>query len=1097
MAYTNRERIGRALDLLQEGLTPFIEQEMRGYFGDDIWEQRFPVSALSNGTYGGDVQAQVNTIIDLWDDVFEPVPMPKKARDLCFEIRKVRNQHAHQQPFNSDETTRALIDIQKMLELIEAAQADAVQRLKNDHLRSALDVPSSREKKRQQNMPLEGLVLEGLKPWQSVVAPHRDVREGSYQQAEFAADLWQVYENTGSPEYCDPYEFFRRTYVTDGLGELLAKANQRLRGNGGDPVVELQVTFGGGKTHSMIALYHLFGGAITANLAGAEGLELGQVPTVRRAVVVGTVLRPGSPIRHEDGIVANTLWGEIAWQLGGKEGYEIVREADESATNPGNLLDKLFESVGPSLVLIDEWVAYARQLFNRDKSLKGGDFDTQFTFAQTLCEAARRSKNVLVAISIPASERSDGTVIGSHVGTTAGVEATSRLKDAVGRQNLVWRPATSDESFEIVRRRLFEPITSREDLDARDAVVSAFSNMYHAAKHEFPSDCVTAEYENKLRRAYPIHPELFERLYKDWSVLEKFQRTRGVLKLMAEVIHALWRGAEKAPLILPSSVPLSDKRVQPILTNFLDQRWPPIIDSDVDGRESVPVQLDNESKNFNEVSAGRRVARAIFIATAPREGGKSIGLDDKRIKLACTQPGEPTSRFGDALRRLADRCAHLYTNQGAYWYSTQPNVNSLAKERLTRIDRSDLQAEAEKRLIAAAKGSTAGFPYVVAAPRQGDVADRMELQLVLLPPTLSHHRGKTVSPATTAALDILRDHGPSHRKFRNALVFCACDDSLLPNLNEALLQFLAWKSIEVDSSRDLLNLDDFNKAQVRDRCGEWDKTCGDRLLEAYRFALAPRPPSGSELADFEELSLQGNDGSIASRAWRKLKSAGLVADVLGGAILRAEIDQADRPLWDGDHVSVKRVQECFATYFYYPRVTAPKVIEEAIRQATSGGILWEHDGLAHADAVKEDGSYVGLFGDAAADASRRFSGYVVKPSAYLRALEQIDDVPNVVPPDSGNGSGSGGIGPVGPDVPRTTVFTRYHGSKQLDPLKAATEFQKTFESLVRHLIENPETQVSLTLEVSAEAINGFPAELRRLIGTNGNELGVSGQFDEE
>ena len=211
--------------------------------------------------------------------------------------------------------------------------------------------------------PVEGQPTGGLKPWRELVTPHPDVASGRYQQAEFAADLHQVWRDEAADEYGKPVEFFRRTFLTDGLRELLLNAVRRFRKEGGDPIVELQTNFGGGKTHSLIALYHLAAGysactscrALRAMLATA-GLEA--PPPARTAVLVGQMISPGVVYGH-DGIEVHTLWGELAWQLGGPEGYTMVADADRTGTSPGVALVELLRRYSPCLVLIDEWVAYA------------------------------------------------------------------------------------------------------------------------------------------------------------------------------------------------------------------------------------------------------------------------------------------------------------------------------------------------------------------------------------------------------------------------------------------------------------------------------------------------------------------------------------------------------------------------------------------------------------------------------------------------------------------------------------------------------------------------------------------------------------------
>jgi predicted AAA+ superfamily ATPase len=265
--------------------------------------------------------------------------------------------------------------------------------------------------------------------------PHRDVASGDYQQAEFAADLWQVHLGQGSNEYRDPVEFFRRTYLTESLKAMLVGAVERVSGRGGDPVVQLQTNFGGGKTHSMLALYHLFSGIAPTELSGIEAVmkEAGAeaLPTVRRVVLVGNKISPGKPTTKTDGTVVRTLWGELVWQLGGRVAFDRIAEDDERATSPGDVLRQLFVEYGPSLILIDEWVAYARQLHDQS-DLPAGGFETQFTFAQVLTESAKLAGNCLLVISLPASDTAGSPHTQAEdveVGGRRGREALDRLRN--------------------------------------------------------------------------------------------------------------------------------------------------------------------------------------------------------------------------------------------------------------------------------------------------------------------------------------------------------------------------------------------------------------------------------------------------------------------------------------------------------------------------------------------------------------------------------------------------------------------------------------------------------------------------------------------
>jgi predicted AAA+ superfamily ATPase len=279
--------------------------------------------------------------------------------------------------------------------------------MKMELLRLRFDEQVRSENRKNGGTAIEPAAASNLKPWREVVTPHKDVASGRYQQAEFAADLWQVHLGEGTDEYKKPAEFFRRTYLTESLKRLLVGAVQRISGDGADPVIQLQTNFGGGKTHSMLALYHLFSGTKPSDLAGIdavlESAGINKLPPVRRVVLVGNKISPGNPVKKSDGTIVRTLWGELAWQLGGRKAFERVRADDEKATSPGDILRELFNEYGPCLILIDEWVAYARQLHDQS-DLPAGGFETQFSFAQVLTESAKLVKNCLLVISLPASD---------------------------------------------------------------------------------------------------------------------------------------------------------------------------------------------------------------------------------------------------------------------------------------------------------------------------------------------------------------------------------------------------------------------------------------------------------------------------------------------------------------------------------------------------------------------------------------------------------------------------------------------------------------------------------------------------------------------
>jgi uncharacterized protein len=385
-------------------------------------------------------------------------------------------------------------------------------------------------------MPGDDVVT--LKPWREIAEPHSDVREGKFQQAEFAADLSRVHAGTANAEYQDPALFFQRTFITEGMRLLLDSVVRRLAGQGGDPVIQLQTAFGGGKTHTMLAVYHLAQGrAPISDLQGVPSIlnaaGVAELPKARMAVLDGVELLglAGKP-RDHGGCTVRTLWGELAWQLGGESGYELVKEADRTGTAPGKKeLAELLAASSPCVILMDELVRYVSQ-FEEGKTLSGGTYDTQLSFVQALTEAMKAVPTAVLLASLPFSDR--------EAGSQQGVKALRALEHYFGRVQALWKPVASEEAFEIVRRRLF---TNIHDKLAMESVCRAFADFYIANRDDFPQETQDSKYLARLTQAYPIHPEVFDRLYEDWSTLDNFQRTRGVLKLMAKVITASGRMA--------------------------------------------------------------------------------------------------------------------------------------------------------------------------------------------------------------------------------------------------------------------------------------------------------------------------------------------------------------------------------------------------------------------------------------------------------------------------------------------------------------------------------------------------------------------------
>lgn len=1095
MALSNRERVSKALDLLCTGLAPFVERELKAIHGAK-WEEIAREGQPPERGKGKkaaklhlDTQALLAVMWNQWNVVFNHT-LGAAERSIVSELRDVRNKWAHQEAFASSDAYRALDSMARLLTAVSAPEASEVEQMRMDLLRVQFDEQRRQEMRKASFAPTEGKPQGGLKPWREVVTPHPDVASGRYQQAEFAADLWQVYQKEGSDEYKNPTEFFRRTFITEGLRGLLKGAMLRLAGTGGDPVVELQTNFGGGKTHSELALWHTFSGTPASEMPGLEELVkesgVAVVPNVRRAVLVGTKISPGQPHKKPDGTVVRTLWGELAWQLGGKEGYKLVKEADETATNPGDILTQLFNKYAPCLILIDEWVAYARQL-REDSDLPAGTFDTQFTFAQTISESAKAAKQTMLVVSVPSSD--------NEIGGQWGQQALARIKNAIGRVESSWRPASPDEGFEIVRRRLFQPIVGDQFI-ARDAVARAFSELYGSQQQEFPSECREANYERRIKMAYPIHPELFDRLYNDWSTLDKFQRTRGVLRLMAAVIHSLWERQDGNLLIMPATVPVDDPTVQFELTRYMEDHWVPVIEKDVDGSNSLPLTLDRENPNLGRYSASRRVARTIYMGSAPVQKAANRGIEDRQIKLGCVQPGETVATFGDALRRLTDHATYLYVDGKRYWYSTQPTVSRLAEDRGGQLSEHDVEDEIVRRLRKEAN-TRGDFVKVHACVPSNDVPDDREARLVILGPECPHTAKDDNSKARKEAVSILDCRGSSPRNYRNTLIFLGADSNRLKELNQAVRQYIAWSSIW--DERETLNLDQFQTKQAETKRKNADETVDTRIPETFQWLIVPGQSDPKGNIEWTEIRLQGQD-HLATRASKKLKNEELLMIELGDVRLRHELDRV--PLWRGDHVGIKQLIEDMAKYLYLPRLRDQDVLLEAIREGVTR-LTWQSETFAYAEGWDEQRKrYKGLRAGQSSRILTDAGSLLVKPEIAIVQIEADRPKPGGgTTGGTGGGAGTGGETPpiVAPGKPGTESGTtggggpppvppplpkRFYGSIKLDSMRLSRDADKVAQEIVQHLTALIGTEVEVTLEVHAKIPDGASPELVRTVTEN-------------
>jgi len=1082
-AFTAKRNVDQALEALRLGLGPYVAERMKQRFGPH-WRQY--ASRAGGGNAGGelDAYALLKTVLDNYSEVFRHDARLRKARSYVSLALDARNAVSHFDGLMRDREALRYLDA--IRELLDAVGARVQMRIVDDlyEAQKRASPAAVAEKPEAGDRIEEPPTPAKLRPWREVAEPHPDVLEARFTEAEFAANLAHVDQSLGSEEYTDPIAFFRITYLTEGLSRVLRDAIERFARKGGDPVVGLQTNFGGGKTHTMLALYHLAGAAEAGyrpeTLHGMKGIfeaaGVASLPTIQRAVFVGTHKGPSEVMFAGDGREIRTPWGYIAYRLGGWDALDFIAESEAKRTNPGSeKLIQILELASPCLILLDEVVAFAKQL-------RGEDYEAFHAFIQSLTEAAAAVPGAMVVGSLPES--------GVEVGEERGVDALRRLEKLFGRIQSAWTPASGMETFEIVRRRLFQPLDD-EGEKARDATVQAFAKLYRDNASDFPPEAKERAYREEMRRAYPIHPEVLKRFSEDWSTLEKFQRTRGILKIMANAIYALWRGESGAPLITLALLPLSEEKVRTAILEPLERTYGPILQAEVDGELSLPARLEASRPRFGQAKAATRAARAVFLATAPHGGSSRGGMTGPALRLACAQPGDQISIFGDALAALSEGSAYLYREGDRYWFSTQPTLNRIADERARDVSDDD----ADARIIEILKdeqGHKGSFHRVHAAPDSlTDVEDKRGVALLILPPAYPYMpKSPDETAAERAVTDTLQRRGTSQRTFRNTLVFVAPDENGLDTCREIARKFRAWKSIVEDEtltgSLITAQIDDAKK-----RVDHMAQALLQRVRRTWSHVLYPVPPHDGGNGNGPATGFELEHASVVNRApgkpiapvvYDKLRANGIIVDDLGPDTLMAEL----RKVWDESkpHIEVATLLDWFASYVYLPRLRDDATLTLAIEKL----VAKIESPVAFAQSFDEQfGEYEGVSLWSASLGSNLADGLLVWRSA-------LPSQPGPEPPGPGRPEPPVPPGPKPPgDGPddgsrETPRPRRFYGSIPLDPDKAGLQVAKIAEEVLFELGRPTGATVKLTLEITATAPEGYPEDVVAVVRANLRDL---------
>ena len=945
-----------------------------------------------------------------------------------------------------------------------------------------------------------------LKPWREIARPHKDVLEGTFKQSEFAADISQVASGSATPEYQDAEMFFSRTFITEGMRLLLISVAQRLAGQGGDPVIQLQTAFGGGKTHTMLAVMHL-----ASNTVGSERLEgippildeagIHGLPQARVAVLDGIKLAPSQP-QHHNTITANTLWGELAWQLLGTDGYALVAASDADGTSPGKeVLIRLLQQAAPCVVLIDELVAFVRQL-EPGQQFKAGTFDSNISFIQALTEAMKAVPDAMLLASLPESEL--------EVGGTMGQRALNSLEKYFARVESVWKPVAATEAFEIVRRRLFEHAGDRAEVEG---IARQFSDFYRSHADKFPLETQSNVYFERLCQSYPIHPEIFDRLYEDWSTLDKFQRTRGVLQYMAIVIHRLWNSDNRDALIMPGSIALDDSNVRNKSIHYLPQGWEPVIEKEIDGPRSTPNDIDAHDTRFGGVQAARRTMRTIFMGSAPEAAGQMVkGIKTEGILLGAVQPGQTIGVFEDVLKRLRDRLHYLYADHDRFWIDTKPNLRREMESRKQNIDTKTTLNPLLKLRVQKVFGSRHCFAGIHIFTPSADVPDDYGTgpRLVVLPPNAAFKRGASTQ-TFIAAEEILRNRGDQPRQKQNRLIFFAADADAVQTLNDAGRTYLAWQEIVGDIEEGKLNLDLFQANLAKKNLLAAEQHLQQCVRETYKWLICPVEEfvKGKPQLEWEAVAISTVAQNLVTEIENRLREEEWLIFEWSPIHLRNTLKQWY--LKDGTvDVSALTVWQDSCHYLYLPRIVDNRVFDEALKKGVESedyfGFAAGRDGERYLgfrfgnptninlddSSLIIDRDHAIAYRDMLAKEQQAIHDAADTPTVGGGAIHEGSAAPLRAQPTGVIGASAGAMSPI-----QTSTKHSFYGTIDIDPIKAKMDFAILVDEVVQQFTANVGVSVEISVEIRATTNAGFDESLQRTIKENGKVLGFSSvEFEE-
>ncbi len=734
--------------------------------------------------------------------------------------------------------------------------------------------------------------------------PRADVLANAVAEADFAADLAQVIVGEGTEDYADPARFFANTYPTRGLRNLLTNVCRRLSGAGGEAasIFRLDTSYGGGKSHGLIALCH-------AARAGSEvpGIEefvdpaLAPARPVRIAAFDGENADPANGRRMPAGQLAFTPWGEIASALSGAEGYERVRKSDESRIAPGaETLRELFGGE-PTLILLDELSVYLRKVGKLENARE------QLTaFLTSLFKAVESAPNAVLVYTLAIGK--DGRATDAYSDENQFIaDQMAEVESVSARKATLLNPTEEDETIQVLRRRLFESI----DEAAADDAADAYRAQWNAHGDALPETAARPEAVEAFRASYPLHPEVLETLTSKTATLGNFQRVRGMLRLLARTVAHLWaeRPADATAIHLHHIDPGHEPIRQEIVTRLAQSAFAPAISNDVSagaaGKAALAQEIDAAHHGGLPPYASC-VARTIFMHTLAFNDPLK-GVSPERLRYSVLGPAMDISFVEEARKKFLAESAYLDDRPGAPMrFLAEANLRQIIRRTEDHIDAGDARAELNDRIRAIFEGKTLdavpfpGGPFDVA----DDVADGRPKLVVLGYEALAVGASVESVPELIARIYQRKgSEGSALRVLRNNLVFVAADEARKEDMRRKACRRLALR--EMKKPERLAELAEHQQDQVRELEARSEQELALAIHQCYRHVFYPsRNRVGASDIDLAHTAIDTHSASDRPGAGQQQ----IVRALRDLNKLRLAEDEPDSPAYVRDRTPLRKGQ---------------------------------------------------------------------------------------------------------------------------------------------------------------------------------------------